>query len=318
MKLRSGLLVINKPAGVSSRDCVNRVQKAAGDRRLKAGHAGTLDPMATGVLLVVVGEATRLVEQLHDLDKSYSAEFEFGKSSDTLDREGELTLHPADRVPTSEEIAHACQRWIGEVMQRPPRYSAIKIQGQRAYDLARKGAEFEPEPRPVRIHSLTLTRFEYPYWSLDIHCGSGTYVRSIGRDVAEEVGNHAIMTALVRTAIGPFALKDACSLEDLTSPVAVEERLRSPLEGLPGWRRVVLDDHQVQAIRHGQKIALMPEQRGEPCAAASEWLAIDQRQQLVAFVEVTEAGQARPLRVFQTTMATNQPSSTSAKQSPES
>ncbi|MGN6546145.1 MAG: tRNA pseudouridine(55) synthase TruB [Aureliella sp.] len=322
--MRSGLLVINKPAGISSRDCVNRVQKAAGDRKLKVGHAGTLDPMATGVLLVVVGEATRLVEQLHDLDKSYRADFQFGKSSDTLDIEGEIVLHPDDREPTREELEQACQSWTGQVMQRPPRYSAIKIQGQRAYDLARKGTEFEPEARPVAIHALTLTRFDYPDWSLDIHCGSGTYVRSIGRDVAEAVGNHAIMTGLVRTAIGPFRLEDAWSLEELTSPESVDQRLRSPLDGLPGWPRLLIDDRQVQALRHGQRITLATEQRaersegGELHAGTSECLAIDRGQQLVAFIEVTDAGQARPLRVFQTTMATSQPNSTRAKHSPES
>jgi tRNA pseudouridine55 synthase len=318
LKVRSGLLVIHKPAGVSSRACVNRVQAAVRDQRLKVGHAGTLDPLATGVLLIVVGEATRLVEQLHELDKSYRAEFEFGKSSDTLDCEGEITEQPAARIPTRAELEHVCQQSIGEVLQRPPRYSAIKIQGQRAYDLARRGAEFEPEPRRVMIHELKLGHFDYPQWSVDIHCGSGTYVRSIGRDVAEALGNHAIMTGLVRTAIGPFQLADACELEELTSPESVDQRLRSPLAGLPAWPRIVVDDEQVQAIRHGRQTALAAEQWQQDAGDKNEWVAVDQLERLIAFVEVSYTGQARPLRVFHTTMATSQPSSTSAKQSPES
>lgn len=313
----SGLLVLNKPAGLSSRDCVNRVQQAVGDRRLKIGHAGTLDPMATGVLLIAVGEATRLVEQLHELDKSYSADFQFGKSSDTLDREGEISERVNVHQPDFATLARACEKWTGEVvLQRPPRYSAIKIKGKRAYDLARKGTQFEPEARPVCIRSLQITRFEYPNWSLDIKCGSGTYVRSIGRDVAETVGNVAIMTSLVRTAIGSFHLQDACTLTDLTSAEAVVAQLRSPLEGLPTWQRVVLDEPQVQALRHGQYVTL-DEQQLRQVVGSPKSVAIDQQGQLLALIEVI-AGQARPVRVFQTTMATSQPSMTSARQSPES
>ncbi|MGN6134591.1 MAG: tRNA pseudouridine(55) synthase TruB, partial [Aureliella sp.] len=254
--VRSGLLVIDKPAGVSSRDCVNHVQRALRNRKIKVGHAGTLDPMATGVLLVAVGEATRLVEYLHDLDKSYAAEFEFGKSSDTLDREGEITLWPDAPQPTPEQLAAACQRWIGPVMQRPPRYSAIKINGQRAYDLARSGAEFEPEARCVRIDRLAVTAYEYPHWSFELDCGSGTYVRSLGRDIAQQLDNAAIMTALVRTAIGPFTLHDAHPLAHFEHPAAVEDCLRSPLEGLPQWPRAVVDARQAAALRNGQAIDL--------------------------------------------------------------
>ncbi|MCC6509032.1 MAG: tRNA pseudouridine(55) synthase TruB, partial [Pirellulaceae bacterium] len=238
--MRSGLLVINKPAGISSRECVNRVQRAAHDRRLKVGHAGTLDPLATGVLLIAIGEATRLVEQLHELDKRYVAQFQFGKSSDTLDRDGEIEVHENLSSPNRLELDAACQRWVGPaIAQRPPRYSAIKIQGQRAYDLARRGQEFDPEARPVAIHALQVLSFAYPDWSLDIHCGSGTYVRSIGRDVAADLHNVAIMTELVRTAIGPFTIQDACPLDDLRQPNDIESRLCSPLAGLPNWHQAL-------------------------------------------------------------------------------
>ena len=316
--MQSGLLVINKPAGISSRDCVNHVQRAIGNKRFKVGHCGTLDPLATGVLLVALGEATRLVEQLHELDKRYTAQFEFNKSSDTLDRDGEVILHDGLPTPERAQCEFACQQWVGPaVAQRPPRYSAIKIQGQRAYDLARRGDAFEPDARPVAIYSLTVTAYQFPLWSLDIHCGSGTYVRSIGRDVAADCGQVAIMNELVRTAIGPFDLACACPLDSLQSPADVFGRLRSPLEGLPGWHRANIDDAQAIALRHGQKITLHVKQFS-PEQAGDRWLAVDSQQQLVALLELHPSGYARPARVFQTTMPTSQPIATSAKHNPES
>jgi tRNA pseudouridine55 synthase len=321
--VRSGLLVINKPAGISSRECVNRVQRAAHDRRLKVGHAGTLDPLATGVLLIAIGEATRLVEQLHELDKCYVAQFQFGKSSDTLDRDGEIEVHENLSAPNRLELDAACQRWVGPaIAQRPPRYSAIKIQGQRAYDLARRGQEFDPEARPVAIHALQVLSFAYPDWSLDIHCGSGTYVRSIGRDVAADLHNVAIMTELVRTAIGPFTIQDACPLDDLRQPNDIESRLCSPLAGLPNWHQALVTNSQIEALRHGQKITLHVNQLVEPPAdqpwPADRWVAVDDHGQLIALLDVSPNGYTRPSRVFQTTMATSQPMATMAKHNPES
>lgn len=316
--MQSGLLAINKPAGISSRDCVNQIQRALANKRFKVGHCGTLDPLATGVLLIALGEATRLVEQFHELDKRYRAEFEFGKTSDTLDCDGEVTTVDNLPVPTCEQLVQVCSHWIGPaVPQRPPRYSAIKIKGQRAYDMARRGEEFEPEARPVAIHSIDLANYHYPHWHVDIHCGSGTYVRSIARDVAEELGQVAIMNGLVRTAIGPFTVDQAHPLDSLQSPADIASRLRSPIEGLPGWHRAEVTDAQVTALRHGQKITLHVKQFSTE-QAGDHWLAIDAQGQLVALLEVHPSGYARPARVFQTTMPTSQPMATSAKHSPES
>lgn len=316
--MQSGLLVINKPAGISSRDCVNRVQRAIANKRFKVGHCGTLDPLATGVLLVALGEATRLVEQFHELDKRYLAKFEFGKDSDTLDCDGEVTAYDDLPIPSPQQLDMAYHKWVGPaVQQRPPRYSAIKIQGQRAYDLSRRGEEFEPDARPVAIHSLQVTDYQFPKWSLDIHCGSGTYVRSIGRDVAEDLGQVAIMTDLVRTAIGPFTLNEAHPLDSLQTPTDVASRLRSPLEGLPNWHRAAITDSQAIALRHGQKITLHVNQFSKE-QAGDRWLAIDDQGQLVALLELHSSGYARPARVFQTTMPTSQPITTSAKHNPES
>ncbi len=316
--VRSGLLVINKPAGISSRDCVNHVQRVIGNKRFKIGHCGTLDPLATGVLLLALGEATRLVEQFHELDKHYVAQFEFNKSSDTLDRDGEIHLHHDLSEPTLEQLTAACHRWIGPaIAQRPPRYSAIKVQGQRAYDMARRGDDFELEARPVAIHALDILEYAFPHWTLDIHCGSGTYVRSLGHDVAHELGQVTIMNELVRTAIGPFEQTSALTLEQIQSTEDIEHHLRSPVEGLPTWHRATINAAQVVALRHGQKITLhvnqfTPEQIGD------HWLALDEAGQLVALLEVHSSGYARPARVFQTTMPTHQPITTSPKHSPES
>ncbi len=316
--MQSGLLVLHKPPGISSRDCVNHIQRAIGNKRLKIGHCGTLDPLATGVLLLALGETTRLVEQFHNLDKHYVADFEFNKTSDTLDRDGEVTIANGLPEPTLEQLNSACGLWTGPaVLQRPPRYSAIKIDGQRAYDMARRGVEFEPEARPVAIHGLTITEYCFPHWRLDIHCGSGTYVRSLGRDIAAQFDQVCIMNELVRTAIGPFTLAQAHKLEDLQSPADILSRLRSPVEGLVDWHRAVMNDAEVKALRHGQKITLHVNQFS-PEQAGDRWLALDAQGQLVALLEVHPTGYARPARVFQTTMPTSQPIATSAKQSPES
>ncbi len=316
--MQSGLLVINKPAGISSRDCVNHIQRAIANKRFKVGHCGTLDPLATGVLLIALGEATRLVEQFHELDKRYRAQFEFNKHSDTLDRDGDVIVDNSLPIPTREQLINSCTKWIGPaVLQRPPRYSAIKIQGQRAYDMARRGDEFEPEARPVAIHALEIIDYQFPHWTLDIHCGSGTYVRSIGRDVAADCGQSTIMNELVRTAIGPFTIEQAHSLDKFQTPADVSARLRSPIEGLPSWHRATVSASQVTALRHGQKITLHVNQFSAD-QAGDHWLAIDEQGQLIALLEVHSTGYARPARVFQTTMPTNQPTATSAKHNPES
>src|SRR5262245_35406014 len=197
-----GLLNIDKPAGLTSRDVVSRVQRLV--RPQKVGHAGTLDPLATGVLVVAVGPATRLVEYVQRMPKTYQGTFLLGRTSDTEDVEGEVVELDSPPVPTRAEIDAALPRFIGTIEQRPPAYSALKVAGRRAHKLARRGEAVELAPRPVEIHAIELLRYEYPEMELRIDCGSGTYVRSLGRDVAEAVDTGAVMAALRRLAIGPF------------------------------------------------------------------------------------------------------------------
>jgi len=189
-----GLLNLNKPAGMSSRDAVNRVQwlarKMTGEK-VKVGHAGTLDPIATGVLVVCLGPATKLIEHVQRMPKQYRGTFLLGRRSpsDDVELEAEPLTNPP--IPTADEIAAALPAFMGEIQQTPPAYSAIKIKGRKAYDLARRGEQVEMTPRTVTIHSLDIVRYEYPELVLNIRCGSGTYVRALGRAVAKSLGTAA-------------------------------------------------------------------------------------------------------------------------------
>ncbi len=210
-----GLLVLDKPSGVTSRRVVDRVLRFV--RPTKVGHAGTLDPLAAGVLLLGLGQATRLVEYVHELPKQYQATFLLGRSSTTEDIDGEITELPDAVPPTREQIEQAADTLRGDIQQRPPAFSALKVAGRRAYELARAGETPELAPRGVRINRLTITRYDYPELCLDVECSSGTYVRSLGRDLAERAGSAAVMSALVRTAIGPFTLAEAADPEAITA-----------------------------------------------------------------------------------------------------
>ena len=209
-----GVLNVYKPAGVTSRDVVNTVQRLI--RPTKCGHAGTLDPMATGVLLIGVGPATRLTTMLQDGAKTYVAEFILGQTSDTDDSTGQVQQHPTPEIlPTAELIHDQLQSMIGVVSQVPPIFSAVHIDGQRAYDLARRGETVELKAKNVEIHSIRVLSYEWPKLELEIICGSGTYIRSIARDLGSELGCGGLMSRLERTAVGRFAAGDAIPASEL-------------------------------------------------------------------------------------------------------
>jgi tRNA pseudouridine55 synthase len=210
-----GVLNVYKPAGVTSRDVVNTVQRLI--RPTKCGHAGTLDPMATGVLLISIGPATRLTTMLQDGAKTYIAEFLLGQTSDTDDSTGQVQQHPTpDTLPTAESIDARLQSMIGIVSQVPPIFSAVHIDGQRAYDLARRGETVELKAKTIEIHSIRVLSYEWPQLELEIICGSGTYIRSIARDLGNELGCGGLMSRLERTKIGRFAASDAVPASELT------------------------------------------------------------------------------------------------------
>jgi tRNA pseudouridine55 synthase len=240
---------MNKPAGSTSRRVVDQVVKLV--RPEKAGHAGTLDPLATGVLVVCVGKATRLIEMVQQQTKSYRAQFLLGRHSDTDDVTGNVTEIAVASEVTHDRVVAALPAFCGRIQQIPPTFSAVHVDGNRAYDLARKGQEVELSPREVDVYRLDLVRFAYPEIELEIDCGSGTYVRSIGRDLGRALGCGAVMSALVRTRIGPYRIEDAVSPEALTSET-IDRLLLSPATAVEALPRYVASKEDVVQIRAGR------------------------------------------------------------------
>lgn len=290
MDLTFGLLNINKPSGVTSRWAVDQIQRLV--RPQKAGHAGTLDPLASGVLVVCVGAATRLIEYVQRMPKSYTATFLLGRQSPTEDTEGEVTLLDGAPIPSLEQIDAAARTFAGTIKQRPPAFSALKVEGRRAYDLARRGEAVALEARDIVVHSIDVESYEYPELRLRIQCGSGTYVRSLGRDLAATLGTAAVMSALVRTAIGSFRLDDAVNPKELTRENWTEWLLPATraVESLP---RLGLTESEVAKIRAGQCIA-----RQGDWENASEYAAMAPSGHLAAILVPRSPGQLGPSRVF--------------------
>lgn len=243
-------LNIDKPQGMTSRQVVDRVGRCAGTRRV--GHAGTLDPLATGVLVIAVERATRLVEYVQQQPKTYEAEFLFGQTSNTDDIEGDVVPHSVDDVPTESAVHAALAPFIGVIEQLPPQYSALKVKGQPAYRLARKGQEVDLKPRPVRIDEIEVLGYSFPQLQLRIRCGSGTYIRSIARDLGELLNVGGVMSRLRRTAIGSFRVEDAMTLDQLTSE-SIRLAARPLADGLGCLDRITVDDDDARRFRLGQE-----------------------------------------------------------------
>jgi tRNA pseudouridine55 synthase len=246
-----GILVINKPRGMTSRAVVDRV--AAWLPGMKVGHAGTLDPLASGVLIVCAGSSTRLVEVVQELPKSYRTRILLGARSDTLDADGWIEPQANPRIPSRGEVDAAVGPLVGEIVQVPPAYSAVKVRGRRAYDLARAGRPVELSGRRVRIDRIAVLHYEWPHLELEVDCGSGTYIRSIARDLGEALGCGGLVETLTRTRIGPFTIDQAVDPAELSAE-SLAGSVRSPLEALADWPRLVLDRAQVAAITAGQRL----------------------------------------------------------------
>jgi len=294
-----GLLNLNKPSGVTSRRVVDQVVRLV--KPAKVGHAGTLDPLASGVLIVGIGPATRLVEYVQTMRKQYRATFLLGRSSTTEDVEGEITLHDDAPRPTLAALEQAGAKLVGENLQRPPAFSALKVSGRRAYALARAGQDVDLAPRPIQVHRLEITRYEYPELCLEVDCGSGTYVRSLGRDLAELAGTTAIMSALVRTAIGPFTLDRAVQPTELSGQTIEQHLLPAVLavRGLMPEGRVSTEE--AARLANGLPIQLVtPADQaaaaiGQCVSADSDSVAaLDAGGQLVAILSRRDDGQYTP------------------------
>lgn len=246
-----GVLNLDKPAGVTSRDVVDQVVRLV--RPAKAGHAGTLDPLATGVLVVCVGHATRLIGLVQEGRKRYRGRFVLGRRSDTDDITGNVTEEGDWRGVTERQLKSLLPEFTGTILQTPPQFSAVHVQGRRAYKMARRGEVVELAARPVDVFSLRLTAFQLPEFELEIECGSGTYVRSIGRDLGLRLGCGAVMSQLTRLAVGPFELADSVSPDSLTRET-IEENLKPAAKIVAHLTPKQLTIEEVIAIRRGQAI----------------------------------------------------------------
>jgi tRNA pseudouridine55 synthase len=210
-----GILLVNKPKGPTSFQVIKILRKTTGERKI--GHAGTLDPAARGLLIVLIGKATKHAGYFEKLRKRYIARVELGMSTDTDDREGEIILQKHTDPVSRGTVQKVLSSFTGTIMQTPPRYSAVKFGGRRAYALARQGKHFQLEPRQVVVHALRMVYYHHPYIKIELCCSKGTYVRSIARDIGENLGTGAVLHSLIRTQIGPWGIAQSLHQKDLRS-----------------------------------------------------------------------------------------------------
>ncbi|HBJ33762.1 MAG TPA: tRNA pseudouridine(55) synthase TruB [Planctomycetaceae bacterium] len=293
-----GLLCINKPLGLTSRDVVNRVvwrlrESSPKPAKIpKVGHAGTLDPLATGVLLVGVGAGVRLVPYLHQQPKEYLATFRLGQSSQSGDLESPIVAEENPHQPTRDEIDAAAKALIGDITQIPPAHSAIKIGGKKAYKFAHQGKSVEVPSRVVRIDEINILDYSYPDVTATIRCGTGTYIRTLGIDLAAKCNTTAVMTSLVRTAIGKFSLETAISI-DRIADTAIDDLVLPLARGVAHLPKVDLPQSQIDLLTHGIKIVIDPESE----TPGDEVAVIDRQGNLRAIVQRRD-GKWNPYRVF--------------------
>jgi len=290
-----GILVIDKPSGVSSRFVVDVISRAV--RNAKVGHCGTLDPLACGILIVCVGTATRLVEAVQRFSKSYCTVIRLGARSDTLDADGRIETENCPRIPTADEIARALPSLSGLALQRPPDYSALKVKGKRAYDLARAGLRVDLAPRLVQIDRIAMVHYEWPRLELAIDCASGTYIRSIARDAGDLLGCGGYVETLARTRVGPFSLDQAVSLEALSAANDIRRYLRPAIEAVPDLPQVVLSRSQVEAVAFGRRLSTAD--LGGQLETAGDVALLSEDGELVALAQSNPLeGWVQPRKVF--------------------
>jgi tRNA pseudouridine55 synthase len=291
----SGWLVVDKPAGLTSTAVVNKVRWAFGAK--KAGHAGTLDPDATGVLAVALGEATKTVPYITDALKAYTFTVRLGQSTNTDDAEGEI-IASSDTRPEDDEIKAALGQFIGDIMQVPPKFSAVKIDGQRAYKLARDGEDIELAARPLWVDELVMVdRLDADHVTLEMTCGKGGYVRAIARDLGASLGCHGHVRELRRIWSGPFDVSDGITLarvEELAQQPELDSYLRPLEEGLQDLPQVPATPEGAVRMRNGNPGMVLASdvEYGDEC-----WASLDGK---AVAVGRYKAGELHPSRVFNT------------------
>jgi tRNA pseudouridine55 synthase len=291
----AGVLVVDKGAGVTSFDAVALVRRRLGIRRV--GHAGTLDPAATGVLPILLGEATKLTPYLMDQEKEYLATVRFGLTTDTHDASGRVLAETP--VPWLERRAleEACRPFVGRITQVPPMYSAVHHEGQRLYELARRGIEVERAPREVFVRAIAVDDVAPPRATLRVACGKGTYVRALAADIGAALGVGGAVERLVRTRVGPFALADALPWDALErgERSALWARVLPPETAVADWPRVTLDERAAAAFVNGQAVEVVP-----VAAGGERHVRVHDRAGALIGVGVLQATgrQVRPVRIL--------------------
>jgi len=256
--LISGVIVIDKPIGMTSHDVVQVVRKGTNIRR--AGHTGTLDPRASGVLVILVGPAVRLSEYVSASDKRYQAVIQLGTTTDTYDADGRVLSTTSVDI-SEKQFDDVLQSFVGEIEQVPPPYSSIKVKGRHAYDMARNGEEVDLDPRKINVYNLELLEWAPPEAVIDVFCSSGTYVRSLAHDLGEKLGCGAHLIGLRRTRSGRFTLRDAVPLRKLKESFednTWEKYLIPAAEALSDWPAIELSSEELDIVRHGRRIPAEP------------------------------------------------------------
>jgi len=293
----SGVLVVDKPVGMTSHDVVQAIRTGTGLRR--AGHTGTLDPRASGVLVILVGPAVRLSEFVSASDKRYQAIIRLGSTTDTFDADGKLTESNQPVNVTEAQFEKALSAFVGEIEQTPPPYSAVKVQGRKAYELAREGEEVELAPRKITVYHLEVLEWAPPEAVIDVHCSSGTYVRSLANDLGAVLGCGAYLVGLRRTKSGRFSLREATPLRKLQEAFEAGnwyQYLIPAAEALAEWPAIELNPDDVENVRHGHRV------RATPGAIAGMVRGVSTQGELVALMDLVtgETGEPewQPKKVF--------------------
>ncbi|MEM8925027.1 MAG: tRNA pseudouridine(55) synthase TruB [Actinomycetota bacterium] len=275
----SGCVVVDKPTGCTSHDVVDTVRRALGTR--KVGHAGTLDPDATGVLVLGVGLGTKLLQFVTGTDKAYDGTVRFGVETSTLDAAGEVTA-THDMTVSPEQVKAATAAFIGDIEQIPPMVSAVKVDGKRLHELAREGKEIAREPRPVTVHRFDTTPTADPLlYDVSVDCSSGTYIRTLAADLGTALGGGAHLTALRRTAVGPFGLDDCCPVDDIV--------LRPVIDLLCHMTVIDVDEVVAAQVRNGRPMG--------PAPGSGRLVVRGPGEELLAVYEARQ-GELRPVKVL--------------------
>jgi len=290
----SGVLVVDKPVGMTSHDVVQVIRQGTAIRR--AGHTGTLDPRASGVLVILVGPAVRLSEFVSASDKRYQAIMRLGGATDTFDADGSFTRSNVPVNITEEQFEKVLKQFEGEIEQTPPPYSAVKVKGRKAYEFAREGEEIVLEPRKIQVYHLEVLEWAPPEVVVDVHCSSGTYVRSLANDLGNALGCGAYLVGLRRTKNGRFSLRDAVPLRKLQEAFTAGnwyQYLIPAAEALGDWTAVELNPDEVEEVRHGHRVKAAPDSK------AGLVRGVSMQGELVALMELDASSMEwQPKKVF--------------------